>query len=509
MMTQQFDRSRQGGLRRIFSSSSSAQSHPAGPPVPLPMAGNPHLSQAAMLSGPAKLAAVTSLVDKLTQDLNSINLLPHQRDAALEELKIYGRDPRNADPVFTKEGIEMLTRHAFNSPSSTTSRNALRCLCNALLLKKECRQMFVDLGYEAKACNKLKNDSRDDEFLVSRILFLTTYDTDTNLQDLIDKHHIAEYIVKNLERHARHYNDGKPTAEPMGDMALTETLKLLFNITHYCKDKTSSFTPAVPHIVTILCKGSFQFDTPLDSPVGSLVNALLNLELEAKEVHSSLYPPAEPTILSDRLIDLLTQSRTRYKDEELESTITALLGVIRAVHEHAPPDVQTSIRQKLLPTEADRSEVLGRSDSLPSWLLKNSTNPIAPVLRNTISELLFDLSDKDASTFVENVGYGFASGFLYNKNISIPQNASEAFSNAASGPDRPINPVTGQFLDSERHPEEREMTEAEKEREAERLFVLFQRLQANGIMSVENPVRTAVQEGRFEELPDDYQEDSD
>lgn len=72
----------------------------------------------------AKLVAVTSLVEKLTQDLDSINLLPHrkkketnpehaimvtdtrdptERDAALEELKIYGRDPRNADPIFAKE----------------------------------------------------------------------------------------------------------------------------------------------------------------------------------------------------------------------------------------------------------------------------------------------------------------------------------------------------------------------------------------------------------------------
>ena len=39
--------------------------------------------------------------------------------------------------------------------------------------------------------------------------------------------------------------------------------------------------------------------------------------------------------------------------------------------------------------------------------------------------------------------------------------------------------------------------------------LILPRLRANGIMSVENPVRTAVQEGRFEELPDDYKEDSD
>ncbi|KAI1827187.1 guanine nucleotide exchange factor synembryn-domain-containing protein [Xylaria intraflava] len=531
-MTQQFDRPRPGSFWRIFSSAGSYQGSPTeAQGAPFSMAANPQLAQATMLSGPgephhskslsrkstlvltdaatAKLAAVTSLVEKLTIDLDSINLLPHQRDEALEELKVYGRDPRSADPIFTKEGIEMLTRHAFNSPSSTTSRNALRCLCNALLLKTECRQMFVDLGYEAKACNKLRNDSRDDEFLVSRIFFLTTYGTNAKLGDLIDKHHLADIIVKNLERQTRHHNDGTPTSDPMVDMALTETLKLLFNITHYCKEKIPQFTQAIPHIVTILCQGTFHVDKPLDSPTGSLVNALLNLELESKEVYSSLYPPVEPTILSDRLIDLLSESRTRYKDEELDSTITALLGVVRTIHNNAPQDVQSSIRDKLLPTEADRNEVLGRSGSLPSWLLKNSTNPLAPELRNTISDLLFDLSDKDASKFVENVGYGFASGFFFNRNIPIPQNASEAFSNAAGGSGRLVNPVTGQFLDSERHPDEPEMTEAEKEREAEKLFVLFQRLQANGIISVENPIRTAVQEGRFEELPDDYQENVD
>ncbi|KAI0877652.1 guanine nucleotide exchange factor [Hypoxylon argillaceum] len=474
------------------------------------MASNPQLAQAAVLSGSAKLSAVTGLVDKLTQDLISTNLLAHQRDAILEELKIYGRDPRNADPIFTKEGIEMLTRHAFDSTSSTTSRNALRCLCNALLLKKECRQMFVDLGYEAKVCSKLKNDSRDDEFLVSRILFLTTYDTNTKLEQLIDKYHLADSIVKNLERHARHHGDnGNSTDDPMRDMALAETLKLLFNITHHCKQKTSSFTQAVPPIVTVLCKGHFRINKPLDPPIGPLVNALLNLEIEAKEVQSALYPQANATLLSDRLVDLLEQSRTIYEDEELESTVTALLGVIRLVHDHAPEDVRISIRKRLLPSETDRKEVLGRSSSLPSWLLKNSTNPLTPRFRDMIGDLLFDLSDKDASKFVNNVGYGFASGYLYNKNIPLPGNASETFNNDAGSFDRPTNPVTGQFLDSERDSDAPELTEAEREREAERLFVLFQRLQANGVISVENPMRTMVEEGRFEELPDDFEEDVD
>ncbi|KAH9893083.1 guanine nucleotide exchange factor [Xylariomycetidae sp. FL2044] len=508
-MHQQSTRARPGNLRRIFSNQRWANTHE--PLVSPPMAHNSqqYLAAAAARTGIEKLNAVTSLVDKLSQDLEHVNLLPHQRDAALEELKIYGRDLRNADPIFTQKGIETLTRHSFNSPSSTTSRNALRCLCNAMLLKQETRQMFVDLGYEAKACGKLKSDSNDDEFLVSRILFLTTYGTNLDLGDLIDKHHLADAINKNLDRHARNHAAGREVTDPMEEMALSETLKLLFNITHHCKDRISVFTSAIPHTITLLCRSTFRTSKPLDQPINFLVNALLNLELEAKEVHASLYPAHESTLVASRLVDLLKQSRAAYKDEELETLVSPLIGALRVVHEFAPDDVRAWMRSHLLPTEADRNEVLGRTSSLPSWLLKNSTNPLTPQLREGISDLLFDMSDKDASKFVENVGYGFASGFLYNRNLPIPQNASEAFSTGQGSSSRPVNPVTGQFIDAERQPEGPEMTEAEREREAERLFVLFERLRANGVITAENPVRTAVQEGRFEELPDDYEEDVD
>ncbi|ORY57142.1 guanine nucleotide exchange factor [Pseudomassariella vexata] len=514
-MSPQTPRGRPSALKRIFSGSnnrsSSRMSSRTASGEEKPSSSLVEMAQKqamGTLTGPDKLNAVTELMGKLKQDLDTISLLPHQRDAVLEELKIYGRDPKNADPIYTKDGIETLTRHAFNSPSSTTARNALRCICNAMLLKAETRQIFVNLGFESRACAQLKNDNRDDEFLISRVLFLTTYGTNTNILELIDKHHLDDIIIKNLERHCKHRQGQKLVTEPMEDIALTETLKLMFNITHYCKDRTSSFTPAIPHIVNLLCKVDFTASKPLDPPISTLVNGLLNLDVGAKEVQSSLYPQEGPNVLADRLLDILVGASTTYSNDELESLVTALIGVIRAVHEYAPEEVKASIRRRLLPTEKDRNEVLGRSGTISSWLLRNSTNPVTPQLRNAISDLLFDMSDKDASKFVDNVGYGFASGFLFNRNIPIPQSASEAFANAG-GSSRPVNPVTGQFLDSERHPAAPEMSQEEKEREAERLYVLFERLRANGIISAENPVRIAQQEGRFEELPDNYDEDVD
>ena len=65
-----------------------------------------------------------------------------------------------------------------------------------------------------------------------------------------------------------------------------------------------------------------------------------------------------------------------------------------------------------------------------------------------------------------------------------------------------VNPITGQRLDAEPTLDIPKMTTEEAEREAERLFVLFERLNATGVVNVKNPVQQAMEEGRFEELSD-------
>ena len=75
---------------------------------------------------------------------------------------------------------------------------------------------------------------------------------------------------------------------------------------------------------------------------------------------------------------------------------------------------------------------------------------------------------------VENVGYGYASGFLFQNNVPIPASLTEGLQEGKPT-GRPANPITGQFFDKEKPVDEPEMTEEEKEREAERLFVLFER----------------------------------
>ena len=98
-----------------------------------------------------------------------------------------------------------------------------------------------------------------------------------------------------------------------------------------------------------------------------------------------------------------------------------------------------------------------------------------------------------ASTFAGVLGYGNASGFLQNIGMLVPP--SSVPSHFESGAD--VNPITGAVNAPTDESEADRMTDDEKEREAERLFVLFDRLNRNGAISVENPVRAAQQSGKF------------
>ena len=94
--------------------------------------------------------------------------------------------------------------------------------------------------------------------------------------------------------------------------------------------------------------------------------------------------------------------------------------------------------------------------------------------------ILFIIISELASQFTQEVGYGNAIGFLVNRGIAV----EPPHGMAADDPNKQINPITGQYVSAEEvnGPSLAEMTDEEKEREAERLFVLFERLKKNGVI---------------------------
>ena len=111
------------------------------------------------------------------------------------------------------------------------------------------------------------------------------------------------------------------------------------------------------------------------------------------------------------------------------------------------------------------------------------------------------------------MGYGNAAGLLFRKGISAPESASitelpdedETKPSAATEMSNERHPISG-LIDQSSGGQGVEMTDEEKEREAERLFVLFERMERNKVISTNVPgghgvemMRKAVAEGKGEE----------
>ena len=428
----------------------------------------------------------------------------------LTQLKVFGRDPANAEAMYCKDGISLLAEYAF-AHAKTTSKEALRCIANALLLAPNLRQDFIDLELLPKATERLKSEDLDDQFLLSRIILLLTYGTNLNQDEVLRRYSVASTINMHLAHHssAGEKLEDKSQSVSLATMALSEVLKLLFNLSAR-QENNILFQPAVRPILSMLSSMKLPLRC-LDPPISLLINALVNLDIGHAEASNSSkgesLSQTDVRTLVDRLIDVLEKGLGSYKESELETSLPPLLTVLRKVHDIAREDLRAHMQDKLLPVHEARDVPFGKSNTLPSRLLRLSSSAMAPNLREIIPALMFELSDQDPQKLIENIGYGFAAGFLASHNIAMPEGAkaaSRATKNTTT--EIPVNPITGQRLDKEPEDDGPPMTTEEKEREAERLFVLFERLNATGVVNVQNPVRQAMNEGklesRIEELDD-------
>lgn len=337
---------------------------------------------------------------------------------------------------------------------------------------------------------------------------MISYDKTLDFNELFDDNDLAESInlvliassqveaqltlAQNIAHYANYFSDSKrgdPQSSP-NTMALSETLKLLFNLAQFYPSRAKAFSKSVPSILQMIGQMKSP-SSPLQQPMNYLINALLNLDFDiepsGQSTASPMFPTPDQVRHVDGLITILDSSISYYKEEQLESLATPLVTLLQKVYVAAPPSVRKHLRAKLLPSNDERAKPLGRSDTFASGLLRLSTSPVAPNLRECVSSLMFELSDQNPTTFVRNVGYGYASGFLMSHHIPSPDTSNRRNSEDVNSDGeylgetltrvdgQEINPITGQRKDMEPVDTGPEMTDEEKEQEAERLFVLFER----------------------------------
>lgn len=250
--------------------------------------------------------------------------------------------------------------------------------------------------------------------------------------------------------------------------------------------------------------------SPKEAKPGALDRALSMLAAGRRSLSSRPSSPSPPNSVADslqRAYDLLEVSFSHYlpgtidpddaevrqrPKQESDSTLDDLLcPLIMLIIKCCLADAgaKSRLREWVLPANLSRSSALeGRADLL-GRCLRLLTSVHHPRLKDATGEMLFAICDSDPSTLASQVGYGNVAGFLFNKGImnAPPRPAGDD----APATDASINPITG-VVEGER--QDIEMTDEEKEQEAEKLFVLFDRLERSGALPPsQNPIRKAMQ----------------
>lgn len=171
---------------------------------------------------------------------------------------------------------------------------------------------------------------------------------------------MGKAVTRHAEAYSRITEAAPPT--PMQEMALSETLKLIFNIAHFIPDKAGHFSSyptlllllllgyanllrSIPNIFKILV-GRALPAPPLQAPVIYLINALLALDLAGNA--GDVFPFSDSNVNIARLIEILDLAT---KEESFDEVGAPLLTLLRRMNEIAPEHVKLYMKKRLLPSE--------------------------------------------------------------------------------------------------------------------------------------------------------------
>ncbi|XP_007579080.1 synembryn-A [Poecilia formosa] len=293
----------------------------------------------------------------------------------------------------------------------------------------------------------------------------------------------------------------EPAAPPISleaSQRIVEILKILFNITYSTHKQEPSEDDATlyRHLVAILrlClmrKCLLPEDT--DELHGHTVNLLTALPLQCLNV--LLTVPLEPEskqslgVNMDCVHMLLTFMERRLEaGDRVKEKLTPILNLLTESC-RAHRETRLYIRKHILPPLRDVSHRPEDGDTVKSRLVRLMTH-LDTDLKHCAADLLFVLCKENVRRFVKYTGYGNAAGLLATRGLLGGQRAvSDAQYSSDSDSDTEeyrqmkdrINPVTGRVEAEQSNPMEG-MTEEEKEEEAKRLIMLFNKLSKENII---------------------------
>nr|XP_020461963.1 synembryn-A-like isoform X2 [Monopterus albus] len=417
-----------------------------------------------------------------------------RRQSKMEEGEEEEEEGESGEEAQRKEAMKVLCNVVYNSTWAQERFSALRLMCGLI---------------ERLSSSVRCSSSSSVQFYELRLMFLITAlrpELSNQLQREGGVSLLTAALENCLEVQWKDHNEYvlDPAAPPISldaSQRIIEILKILFSITYSTHRQEPSDDDAAiyRHLVATLrlClmrKCVLLDDT--DELQGHTVNLLSALPLQCLDV--LLTVPLEPSSEQCQGVNmdcvktlLMFMERRLESGDKVKEKLTPVLNLLTESC-RAHRETRHYIRKHILPPLRDVSQRPEEGNTVKNRLIRLMTH-LDTDLKHCAADLIFVLCKENVRRFVKYTGYGNAAGLLATKGLlggqgprtssSGPWYSSDSDSDTEEYRqvrDR-INPVTGRVEAEQPNPMEG-MTEEEKEEEARRLIMLFNKLSRDNII---------------------------
>ncbi|CAK6964240.1 synembryn-A [Scomber scombrus] len=392
-------------------------------------------------------------------------------------------------------------------------KEAMKVLCNVVYNSTWAQERFSALRLMCGLTERLSSgvscsSPSSVQFYELRLLFLITA-LRSELSTQLQQEGGASILTTSLENclEVRWKDQYECELDPAGppisleaSQCAIEILKILFNITYsiHRQDPSEDDAALYRHLVAILrtClmrKCLLTDDT--DELQGHSVNLLTALPLQCLDV--LLMVPPQPNSEQCQGVNmdcvhtlLIFMERRLESGDKVKEKLTPILNLLtESCRSHK--ETRHYIRKHILPPLKDVSHRPEEGSTVKSRLIRLMTHLDTDV-KHCAADLIFVLCKENVGRFVKYTGYGNAAGLLATRGLlgggsRTPVSDAQYSSDSDSDTEEyrqmkgRINPVTGRVEVEQPDPMEG-MTEEEKEEEAKRLIMLFNKLSRDNII---------------------------
>eukprot|EP00123_Amoebidium_parasiticum_P009760 comp19694_c0_seq1/m.23395 comp19694_c0_seq1/g.23395 ORF comp19694_c0_seq1/g.23395 comp19694_c0_seq1/m.23395 type:complete len:564 (-) comp19694_c0_seq1:679-2370(-) len=409
-----------------------------------------------------------------------------------------GKKPGNVERLLPSGGLA-LTR------SVLAQEESVKCLINAVYDNKPILDIFVQengaISLVKRVGKLLETENVTFELLnfQLRLLFMVTAMSKDAVEQILDAGGVKD-LAGMLERLIP--ADTKWPQPEDTQSLVSELYKIAFSVT--CKwSRFSNSTYDVSEedlevfgrlVVTVrhVLLGYSSAGLPMDAPlVTHAVNLLFNTPATGEKylIPVNNRGKKEWAVIVAILKYMDTCAKDSQDSDKLRGQLSAILTALRSFARN-DRDLRQYMFEKILPKRADYSRRPEQENSYRGHLVSLMTSHLSYV-KDIVADFLFVLCKENMARLIKHTGYGNAAGLLAQRGIfGVPHDKSNAPGYSTDSgvstdeeKEKEVNPVTGTYFPEGPHPIS-QMTEEEREAEAERLGLLFEKINKSGIIKV-------------------------